>query len=159
MIVLEISIGSSGWPTESLLRTQCEEILAVTIDWFGFSGCDSELSIVFSDDDGVRSLNRAWRERDKATNVLSFPAYCIRPGQKPGPMLGDIILARETIEREANSENKSFHDHLSHLIVHGLMHLLGYDHQSDAEAIVMEQHERDILQKLAIGDPYALFEA
>jgi probable rRNA maturation factor len=111
----------------------------------------AELAIVLTDDSAMRALNRAWRRVDKATNVLSFPTQ--RSGETP-PLLGDIVLAYETIAREARSEHKPFAHHLAHLAVHGFLHLLGYDHERRADAEAMEQAERDILQRLAIPDPY-----
>jgi probable rRNA maturation factor len=111
----------------------------------------AELAIVLTDDSAMRALNRAWRRFDKATNVLSFPTQ--RSGETP-PLLGDIVLAYETIAREARSEHKPFAHHLAHLAVHGFLHLLGYDHERRADAEAMEQAERDILQRLAIPDPY-----
>jgi probable rRNA maturation factor len=111
----------------------------------------AELAIVLTDDSAMRALNRAWRRVDKATNVLSFPTQ--RSGETP-PLLGDIVLAYETIAREARSERKPFAHHLAHLAVHGFLHLLGYDHDRRADAEAMEQAERDILQRLAIPDPY-----
>lgn len=121
-----------------------------------FTDYSTELSLVLSDDESIRKINAQWRQQDKPTNVLSFPAFNTLPGQKPGPMLGDIIIARETVEREAQQENKPFNHHLSHMIVHGMLHLLGYDHEEDAEAEQMEEMERKILLALAIPDPYAV---
>jgi probable rRNA maturation factor len=110
----------------------------------------AELAIVLTDDSAIRELNRDWRGIDKATNVLSFPAK----NGGPQPHLGDIVLAFETIEREAESEQKPFAHHLAHLAVHGFLHLLGYDHERDKDARAMEQAERDILRRLKIPDPY-----
>jgi probable rRNA maturation factor len=111
----------------------------------------AELAIVLTDDTAIRALNRAWRGVDKATNVLSFPTQ--RSGETP-PLLGDIVLAYETIAREARSERKPFAHHVAHLAVHGFLHLLGYDHEGRADAEAMEEAERDILRRLAIPDPY-----
>ena len=101
-----------------------------------------------------KRLNRSYRGKDRPTNVLSFPAF---PRGKRGalpPMLGDIVLAAETVAREAQLEEKPLADHLAHLIVHGILHLIGYDHESDAEAEEMEGLERQILAGLGIPDPY-----
>lgn len=116
----------------------------------------AELSLMLADDAAVRELNRTWRGKDKPTNVLSFPAFPVKAGAQPGPMLGDIIIARETVEREAEEEGKPLENHLAHLVVHGFLHLLGYDHETDEEAEVMEAREREILHALAIPDPYAV---
>ena len=119
---------------------------------------DAELAIMLTDDGGIRTLNRNWRGIDKATNVLSFPA--LQPTGDTGPddaprMLGDIAIAYETTRREADEEHKLFDHHLSHLAVHGFLHLIGYDHENDAEAEAMEGLEREILAQLGIPDPYA----
>jgi probable rRNA maturation factor len=99
----------------------------------------------------MRALNRIWRGVDKATNVLSFPTK--RAAEGP-PLLGDIVLAYDTIAREARRQRKPFAHHVAHLAVHGFLHLLGYDHEQHADAEAMEQAERDILRRLAIPDPY-----
>lgn len=114
-----------------------------------------ELSLLFTDDASIREINAEWREQDKPTNVLSFPAYPLQPGGKPGPMLGDIIFAHETVAREAVELEKPFEAHLSHLLVHGFLHLFGYDHMNDEEATIMEGLETRILLGLGHADPYA----
>ncbi len=121
---------------------------------------EAELCVVLADDPFVQTLNKTYRGKDKPTNVLSFPtgAMPVAAGPEPmhSPLLGDIVLAIETIAREADEQGKSFPDHLSHLVVHGVLHLLGHDHEVDAEAEEMEALERDILEDLDIADPYAL---
>jgi probable rRNA maturation factor len=119
---------------------------------------DAELAVMLTDDSGIRTLNLNWRSIDKPTNVLSFPALQPPGGQEPDDaprMLGDLAIAYETTRREADEEQKPFHHHLSHLAVHGFLHLVGYDHEKDGEAEVMESLERDILASLGIPDPYA----
>jgi probable rRNA maturation factor len=111
-----------------------------------------DVTIVLTDDVEMAELNRTWRGKDAPTNVLSFPAGD-GPGE-PGP-LGDIVIAFETTQREANDENTALADHLSHLVVHGVLHLLGLDHMQDAEAERMEDLERNALAALGIADPYA----
>jgi probable rRNA maturation factor len=114
----------------------------------------SELSVVFTDDEHVRQLNADYREKDKATNVLSFPGS--PPDSKLfGPLLGDIVVARETVVAEAVDLGLAFEDHLTHLMVHGLLHLFGHDHLEDDEAERMESLETEILARLGIADPYA----
>jgi probable rRNA maturation factor len=113
----------------------------------------SELSIVLTDDAEQRILNRDWRGIDKTTNVLSFPQ--IEPFGQVSGLLGDIILARETLVKEADEQGVSFDDHFTHLVVHGFLHLLGYDHIEDADALVMEGLETQILASLGVADPYA----
>ncbi|MBV8744159.1 MAG: rRNA maturation RNase YbeY [Xanthobacteraceae bacterium] len=116
---------------------------------------ESELAIVLTDDAAIRELNHRWRGRDKPTNVLSFPAHgLVPPGSGPRP-LGDVVIAYETMAREAQEQGLPLTHHLTHLAVHGFLHLLGYDHESDTEAETMEQLERDILARLNVPDPYA----
>lgn len=115
-----------------------------------------ELSLVLTGDAEQRSLNRRYRGRDQPTNVLSFPAAGTAPA---GPcalpwLLGDVVLACETLAREAAEQQKPFADHLRHLVVHGVLHLLGYDHADDREARLMEALERAILHRLGVPDPY-----
>ena len=119
---------------------------------------DAEVSVLFADDAFVRDLNARWRGQDKPTNVLSFPSAPEKvPGPRaPGPRsLGDIVLAFETVAREAREAGKPFDHHAAHLLVHGFLHLLGYDHETDAEAAVMEAREARILETLDIPDPSA----
>ncbi|CAI9412439.1 Endoribonuclease YbeY [Pleomorphomonas sp. T1.2MG-36] len=115
---------------------------------------DAELSLLLADDAAIQVLNRDHRGLDKPTNVLSFPqddpeadAY--------GPLLGDIAVAHETVAREALEEDISFRDHFLHMIVHGFLHLVGYDHMNDDEAEEMESLETAILARLGIANPYA----
>jgi probable rRNA maturation factor len=121
----------------------------------------AEVSVLLTDDAAVRRLNAAYRGKDRATNVLSFPAFdrvfAADPGcWPPGPVpLGDIVLALETVAAEAASAGKPLADHVSHLMVHGCLHLLGYDHHEGADAAIMEGLEREILERLGITDPYA----
>ena len=115
---------------------------------------DCEVSIVLGDDALVRRLNAEYRGQDKATNVLSFPVRD-ETGPKSAPrLLGDIVLAYETVAGEAREHGKTMPDHASHLCVHGLLHLLGHDHQSDAAAAAMEALETEILAGIGIADPF-----
>jgi probable rRNA maturation factor len=113
----------------------------------------SEVTLVLTDDAHQRVLNRDWRQIDKSTNVLSFPQ--IEPFAPLAGLIGDITLARETLEREAGEMEIGFSDHFTHLVVHGFLHLLGYDHIEDDEALQMEGLETQILAILGIADPYA----
>jgi len=124
---------------------------AVTETAAALSTTGAELAIVLTDDSAIRLLNRHWRGIDAATNVLSFPTQ--DAGGDP-PLIGDIVLAYETIAREALAQRKAFAHHVAHLAVHGYLHLVGYDHERDAEAHEMERLERKILRRLAIPDPY-----
>lgn len=114
----------------------------------------AELSLLLTDDRRIRTVNRDWRGFDKATNVLSFPAA---PPERiaQSPLLGDIVIAYETVLREADAESKSATDHLRHLAIHGLLHLLGEDHETEAEARRMEALEIAALARLGVSDPYA----
>lgn len=113
----------------------------------------AEISIVLTDDAEQRELNRDWRGKDAPTNVLSFPQ--IEPFAPIFGILGDITLARETVAREAEEQATPFDHHFTHLVVHGFLHILGYDHIKDDEALQMEGLETQILAKLGIDDPYA----
>lgn len=113
----------------------------------------AEVSVLLTDDARIRELNRIWRKQDKPTNVLSFPAAS-EAALATAPMLGDIVIAFETVKREAEADGKPLADHLSHLAVHGFLHLLGFDHMNEAEALRMEGLETRILAALAIPDPY-----
>ncbi|MEJ8572725.1 rRNA maturation RNase YbeY [Microbaculum marinum] len=116
-----------------------------------------EVTLVLADDALVCDLNRRFRGKDRPTNVLSFPAGDAVPaGHLPiNTHLGDVVLAAETLAREAEAENKTHGDHFSHLVVHGILHLMGYDHETDEQAAAMESLETAILADLGIADPYA----
>jgi probable rRNA maturation factor len=120
---------------------------------------DCELAVVLTDDRSMRALNARFRGSDAATNVLSFPALASpepsAEGRRAEPtFLGDIVIAFETAKAEAAAEGKEFGHHIAHLLVHGVLHLLGYDHHSDTEAEAMEARERAILLRLHMPDPY-----
>lgn len=126
-------------------------------------GAALEISFMLSDDARVRRLNRDYRGQDKPTNVLSFPSEDDAPhdesigaadGETGPRLLGDVVLALETLEREAAAQSKTLRDHFCHLAVHGVLHLLGYDHQDAGEAECMERLEVEVLASLGIGDPY-----
>lgn len=124
------------------------------------ANASGEVAVVLTDDAAIRVLNRDWRKLDKPTNVLSFPApqRSAVPGAAIPSMLGDIVIAYETTAREALAEGKPFAHHLAHLAVHGFLHLLGYDHESDAAAHDMERLEARILAQLGVPDPYPMRE-
>ena len=157
---IQLSLEEGNWPGEDVLETMGERVLEHAAAFIGthekqpFPKTPVEVSLLFTDDESVRVINAEWRKIDKPTNVLSFPAFPLEPGGKPGPMLGDIILAEETIRREALELDKSFDDHLTHLLVHGFLHLFGYDHVNDADAERMEALETRILADLGVSDPY-----
>lgn len=151
---VDILIEAEGWSgienLEAIIRRAVDAALAAE----GRSG--AAISLMLGDDAAIRTLNASFRGKDKATNVLSFPAPAM-PGD-PEPALGDIALAYETCAREAEEEGKALADHLTHLVVHGTLHLLGHDHETEAEAEAMEALEIRILAGLGIADPYAMSE-
>lgn len=152
---IAVAIEAGDWAGEKALQALAARAAEAVLAETGQEApLDAELSLLFSDDAHIRALNRDWRGKDKATNVLSFPAFDVAPGDPLPPMLGDIALAFETVRSEAELEEKPFDHHLTHLIVHGLLHLLGHDHEDDSEAEAMEALERQALARLAIPDPY-----
>jgi probable rRNA maturation factor len=146
---LDVLVESGLWKEPGKVKTLLRRTIGQAAAALSTSGV--EVAIVLTDDSAIRLLNRQWRGIDAATNVLSFPSENPRGH---GPFIGDIVLARETIAREATGEHKPFAHHLAHLAVHGFLHLLGYDHEDDKDAAVMERLERKILRRLAIPDPY-----
>lgn len=152
---IDLMVEAGAWPDESQLAEIAATAVSAAYEELGLAGA-SELSAVFTDDAHIQVLNREWRGKDKPTNVLSFPAFPVAAGKPLPPMLGDIVIAHETVVAEAALDGKPFEHHLTHLLVHGFLHLLGYDHEDDAEAEIMETRERAILARLAIPDPYAL---
>jgi probable rRNA maturation factor len=114
------------------------------------SSPNGEVAVLLTNDAAIRKLNKKWRKIDKPTNVLSFPATEATQDM----LLGDIVIAYETLKRESRDEDKKFVHHLSHLAVHGFLHLMGYDHQNDSEAEAMEELERVIMTRLRMPDPY-----
>lgn len=141
---IDIAQQSDLWPDcEALIKRAIGAAISVLDDTrLG------ELSVALSDDEKVQMLNRDYRNKDKPTNVLSFPIAA------PAPLLGDIVLAFETVEREAKAKNISFDNHMTHLLIHGFLHLQGYDHQTDEEATNMEALEIKALTGLNIDNPY-----
>ncbi len=115
----------------------------------------TSLTLMFGDDAAVQVLNLEWRGKDKPTNVLSFPAPATQPGMGMVRPLGDVILGAETVIEEALVAGKPLGDHVSHLVVHGVLHLLGYDHERLKDARIMEPLETSILAGLGVPDPYA----
>ena len=150
----DIEQDSALW--EQLIDAEAiaERALEAAVEMAGLTLLDgAELGILLSDDEHVKSVNQEWRGIDKPTNVLSFPA--VEPTKLArAPFLGDIIIAYETVEREAKAEGKAFADHYAHLVVHGFLHLLGFDHVNEADAERMEALEIAILSSLDIPDPY-----
>jgi probable rRNA maturation factor len=168
-MMLEIDIesdeewdSSTDWPL--LVRKAAEAAVAESgFPQLAESGRAVELSVRLTSDEDVRALNAHWRGKDKPTNVLSFPMseqYELEQADEDGPelMLGDIVLARGVCEREAAEKEIPFERHASHLLVHGTLHLLGYDHGDDRDAADMESREVRALARLGIDDPYLVIE-
>ncbi|MBP0440521.1 rRNA maturation RNase YbeY [Tianweitania sediminis] len=153
-IAVELQVEAGDWGDEAALRKVAASAVTATFSALATNGGESEISLLFTDDDAVQDLNREWRGKDKPTNVLSFPAFPVAPGDPLPPMLGDIVLGCETVAAEARDENKPFDHHMTHLLVHGVLHLLGYDHEDEEQAEEMEGLEVRILSSLAIPDPY-----
>lgn len=151
---IDLSIESGAWD-EAVLVILAERAISAVFSVAELEVLDNtEVSLLFTDDAAIRKLNREWREKDKPTNVLSFPGSDPQ-GDVYGPLLGDIVFAHETVLREAEEMGIEFSDHVSHLIVHGLLHLFDYDHQDNDEAELMESLEKAILASIGIDDPYA----
>jgi probable rRNA maturation factor len=143
VIEIEVQVDEPAW----LARLPDAETLmartAAAVD------AEGSAAVLLTDDETVRDLNTRFRAKDSPTNVLSFPAPA-----NPEGHLGDIALALGVCESEARTQGKPLADHLRHLLVHGLLHLLGYDHQADDEAETMEALERQVLSGLGVPDPY-----
>jgi probable rRNA maturation factor len=147
---IDVQIQSPLWDAEP---AAAQTVRAAIVAAAALVPAEGEISVLLTDDAGVRDLNRTWRGLDQPTNVLSFPAA--KPVNRPGgALLGDIAVAYETLAREAAADAKPFGHHLAHLVVHGFLHLLGYDHQTDSQADAMEGLERAALARLDIADPY-----
>jgi len=147
---IDIMVQEPLWTTQRGAKaTVRRAILEAAI---ATSTSTGELAIVLTDDTAIRSLNRNWRSKDKPTNVLSFPSH--RSGRETPHHLGDIVISYQTTAREAKAENKPFPHHLAHLAVHGFLHLIGYDHEADDEAELMENLEISVLSRLQVPNPY-----
>ena len=150
-----MNIACDGWPPEDDLRRLADQSVSSAVKIAGLKFApDAELSLMFGDDETLCALNSQFRDINKATNVLSFPDQQILPGDEAGAILGDIAFALQTVKREADLEGKRFDHHLSHLMIHGFLHLFGYDHQNEDEAQTMESLEIRALAILGIENPY-----
>lgn len=151
---IEILVEAGAWPPDATLRPLLERALGAAIDGARLRLMPAaELSLVFTDDTHGATLNHRYRGKQGATNVLSFPAPQVTPNAF-GPLLGDIVFAAGVIAREAAEADVPFDQYLTHLVVHGFLHLVGYDHGDDKEAAVMEKLETAILARLGVADPY-----
>jgi probable rRNA maturation factor len=152
---IEVIVDAGPWATVADAAAWAERAARAALAVAGVRLLPGvELSVVLSDDVAVRALNREWRGKDSATNVLSFPAAA--PDELATTRhLGDVVLAGRTLLREAAAEGKPPYHHLAHLVVHGTLHLLAHDHEDDDEAELMEALERRALARLGVPDPYA----
>lgn len=152
--LIDVIIEDRAWnpAAEATVRRAITEAAIAT----GADFKDRVLAVLLTDDGSIRRLNARWRHIDKPTNVLSFSPASGQQG--PVTSLGDIAIAYETTAREAVEEGKAFANHLAHLAVHGFLHLLGHDHDTDAAAEQMEELERAILARLGVPDPYPTHE-
>ena len=137
--------ASPGVPSDELFRRWAEAAL-------GLEGDEVEMVIRLVDEPESRQLNRDYRGKDSPTNVLSFPFET--PEEVPLSLIGDLVICAPVVAREAAQQNKPLEAHWAHMVVHGVLHLLGFDHQTDHEAQVMEERERAILHDLHFPDPY-----
>ena len=157
---VDVAVPCADWlaalaTAEALCRTAAA---AAFQEGGAFAPGPAEVSLVLADDATLQDLNRTYRNQDKPTNVLSFPGrQADEAAPPPGQplLLGDVVIAFGTAAAEAGRDGKALADHLSHLVVHGMLHLLGHDHEATADAEKMEALERRILSGLGIGDPYA----
>lgn len=147
--MIEVEIEDAAWTTALPDAAALVERAATA----ALGTVEGGVVVLLTDDETVRDLNARFRDRDRATNVLSFPAAEMTiPGQTAP--LGDVVLAHGICAAEAVAQGKTLADHLSHLTVHGVLHLLGRDHEDEVEAEAMEAEERDILASLGVADPY-----
>ena len=154
----EVLVVADCWHNEPDAEAVIQRAIAAAAETVDHGAGEAELAVMLTDDSGIRTLNSNWRGIDKPTNVLSFPA--LQPSGPSGEgdpprMLGDIAIAYQTMRKEADEEQKPFEHHLSHLAVHGFLHLIGYDHEKDDDAEAMETLEQEILAQLVIPNPYA----
>jgi len=163
--VLEVELAAPhAWPADAAeLRACVQRAVAAALMTAAQDGAQVErkgvpplVEVVLADDDTVRALNAQWRGRDKPTNVLSFPADAAMPWVEDAPWpLGSVVLAGGVMRREAQARGVTLQDHLCWMVIHGILHLLGYDHQTEQEAARMEALERKALARLGLADPYA----
>ena len=147
--MIEVEIEDDGWVADLPDAAAVAERAATA----ALGAAAGDIVILLTDDAAARDLNARFRDRDRPTNVLSFPA-----AESAAPHLGDLVLARGVCAAEARAQGKTLADHLTHLTVHGVLHLLGRDHEDEGEAEAMEAEERSILASLGVADPYTAHE-
>lgn len=153
---IDIALEHGDWPDRHTLENWLQTAVGAAAQTAGLSWPDdAELSCLFTNDENMALINGQWRNKPAATNVLSFPGADIAVGEPAEHMIGDLVFAFETVQREAEEQNKTFKNHMLHLAIHGFLHLFGYDHIGDAEADTMETLEISALLSLGIASPYA----
>lgn len=154
-MIVSIEVEDESWSALAKLEELATQAVTVTLAEAAPDAKHCEVALLFTDDAAIAGINNEWRGKNTPTNVLSFPAPdgMPVPDGEPRP-LGDIALAFGVIAREAAEQGKTLRDHTVHLIVHGTLHLVGYDHESEGEAEEMEQLETGILKGLGISNPY-----
>ncbi|MEM0899884.1 MAG: rRNA maturation RNase YbeY [Pseudomonadota bacterium] len=153
-VEIDVLVNEPRWGSDDHLNQLIEKAVIAALSHASQTDYAGELSVLLTNDAEVQTLNASWRDKEKPTNVLSFPPVQLSVGDTPGPLLGDIALSYETVAREAEEAAKSMRDHTFHLIVHGVLHLLGYDHEEDTAAEQMERLETKILAANGIANPY-----
>ena len=148
---LDLIVEDIRWST---LAEIAPTAIGATLAHLGLDVPQHEVAVLACDDTRIAALNADFRSKSQPTNVLSWPAADLAPGEVPPAELGDIAIAYDTCQREAAEQGKPFAAHVTHLLVHATLHLLGYDHQNDADAAQMEHLEVEVLGKLGLPDPY-----
>ncbi|MEO0881257.1 MAG: rRNA maturation RNase YbeY [Pseudomonadota bacterium] len=151
-VSIDLRVENKGWDRIPDLETLCQNAVAQAVKYAGVLGA-VEVDILLSDNEELAELNHNWRDKAGPTDVLSFPADA-----REKPFIGDIAVAFGVAHLDADTSGTPFRAHLTHLIVHGVLHLLGYDHQNDEDAHDMETLERDVMEALGYADPYSRIE-
>lgn len=147
-LIMDLRVEDAAWQSLPELEQCCQGALDAV--WDGSGRGQAQVDVLLAGDKMLHELNNQWRGKDRPTDVLSFPA-----DENPAQFLGDIAIAHGVAQRDADASDKALGDHLAHLLIHGLLHLLGHDHINDADAEIMETLERTALAKLGIADPYS----
>ena len=155
---IEVIVGADGWSKILSSFEFIDTAARLALHSSGKKVVDPthSVAILLSSDNHVRELNKLHRGKDQVTNVLSFPANQLQiAGKETEPVhIGDIIVGLETIIAESENQNKTIKDHVTHLVIHAVLHILGYNHESEREAKIMENLETDLMKKLGLADPY-----